>query len=92
MKLKELIETLQEIEEAIGGDVEVRYAHQPRWAFEYSIRGAAYVEAGKDYYDFDDEDRPPIPAKKSVVYLAEGQQLNYLPGEAARALCEAGIW
>jgi len=44
MTLGELIERLQEVADEFGDkadDVEVRLAHQPRWAFEYSIAGVA---------------------------------------------------
>jgi hypothetical protein len=49
---------------------EVRLAHQPRWALEYSVAAATQV----------DTDAGP------VAYLAEGSQLGYLPGEAATAI------
>tara|TARA_R110000824_G_scaffold386657_1_gene581646 strand:+ start:314 stop:520 length:207 start_codon:yes stop_codon:yes gene_type:complete len=47
-------------------DAEVRFASQPSWPFEYDIVGVVEVNVDED----------------DVVYLEEGRQLGYLPGEA----------
>ncbi len=47
-------------------DAEVRFASQPSWPFEYDIAGVVEVNVDED----------------DVVYLEEGRQLGYLPGEA----------
>ena len=47
-------------------DAEVRFASQPSWPFEYDISGVVEVNVDED----------------DVVYLEEGTQLGYLPGEA----------
>ena len=76
MTVQELIMEL----EAMNPDSEVRLAMQPQYPFEYSIGGV--VEVGPDGdpdadfdYDTRDYEQPP------VVYLSEGSQLGYLPGE-----------
>jgi hypothetical protein len=67
MTVAELAETLTDLDP----EAEVRLAHQPRWAFEYSLAAVEQVDT---------------EAAGPVVYLAEGSQLGYLPGEAAEAL------
>lgn len=61
MKLSELIERLQDIQEGLpeGLDPVVLLAEQPRWAFEYSIGGLGYSE------------------ESNRVYIGEGTQLDY---------------
>ena len=88
MTVGELLELLEDFPE----DAEVRLAHQPSWPFEYSIETVAdsageqtsCSECGIDWDEHDeeccDEKRP------DVVYIAEGEQIGYLPGAAARAL------
>ena len=63
---------LIEFLEDCNPDAEVRLAMQPRWPFEYSIDGFSLMESETD-------DGP-------VVYLPEGQQLNYLPGNVQEDL------
>ena len=76
MRLSELLETLQSIaDDHPDQDPEVRLAMQPRWAFEYSIYSVASVPLEDDR----GEEAP-------VVYLSEGAQLGYLPGEARDAV------
>jgi hypothetical protein len=72
MTLRDLIDELEDLAEDFGDDADVRLAIQPRWAFEYSIREVAGVDA-----------RPDEPA---VIYIGEGNQLGYLPQRAAVAL------
>lgn len=85
MTLRELIDALEEIAHDRGDDVEVRLAHQPRWAFEYSIREVQMVDLADDDEDDEDEERPMDPKEaEPIVYLLEGEQLGYLPGAAAQ--------
>ena len=49
----------------VNPDAVIRFASQPRWPFEYSFSGPVEVE--------DEEGFP-------TVYLVEGSQLGYLPG------------
>ena len=67
MTVAELIQEL----EYLDGDLEVRFASQPNWPFEYSIRNVVVV--GHEY-------------KQITVYLEEGRQLGYLPGDAKEEL------
>ena len=71
MKLWELRDILQEIEESFGeeeaGEMDIRFASQPNWPFEYSV--------GRDYAVFD-----------NGIYLAERDQTRYLPGDVSREL------
>jgi hypothetical protein len=97
MTVGELLELLEDFPE----DAEVRLAHQPSWPFEYSIETVAdsageqtsCSECGIDWDEHDeegcDEKRPELPDlidEPPVVYIAEGEQIGYLPGSAARAL------
>ena len=72
MNIRDLIEELEMIadENDDGQEIEVRFASQPSWPFEYSIDGI--VIAPK----FDDQDND---TGQTIVYLGEGQQLGYLP-------------
>ena len=71
MTVAELIRLLEDCDR----DAEVRFASQPSWPFEYSIEDAIehWPEPEGDVEDIDDE----MP----VVYLVEGRQLGYLPGD-----------
>lgn len=64
------VSELKEILEHYDDDMEVRFASQPNWPFEYSILDAVMAHV-------DEED---------VIYLEEGQQLGYLPREAKEEL------
>jgi hypothetical protein len=62
--------TVQELIEElnyVNPDAEIRFASQPSWPFEYSFSGPVEVE--------DEEGFP-------TVYLVEGRQIGYLPGQA----------
>jgi len=72
---------LKRLLEDIDDDAEVRFASQPSWPFEYSI---AYVyehwpepEPYPEGDDLEGEEFEDVP----VVYLVEGRQLDYLPGD-----------
>ena len=62
--------------EFMNPDTEVRFASQPSWPFEYSIDDIVEVEVEKRNTD----------ETETVVYLAEGRQLGYLPGAAKNEL------
>ena len=64
------VSELKEILEHYDDDMEVRFASQPSWPFEYSILNAVLAHV-------DEED---------VIYLEEGSQLGYLPREAKEEL------
>lgn len=77
--------TISELKELIADlpdDAEVRIAHQPKWPFEYSVGDSAYVEVSVPAET--DEDADPVKANGApgVLFLAEGTQLGYLPGQA----------
>lgn len=64
-ELKELVDDMvNSIGEEEAWDVQVRFASQPNWPFEYSIESMIVSEQ---------------PGPPDVVYLAEDQQLGYLP-------------
>lgn len=62
--------------EQMNPEAEVRFASQPNWPFEYSIASVVSVEV---------EDRRTEESVETV-YLEEGRQLGYLPGEAKEEL------
>ena len=64
------VSELKEILEYYDDDIEVRFASQPNWPFEYSILDAVMVNV-------DEED---------IIYLEEGQQLGYLNHKAKEEL------
>lgn len=72
MTVAELIDLLDGYEP----DTEVRLAFQPKWPFEYTIG-----EVVSMYHISEDW----IPATQ-VVYIGEGEQIDYLSGEVANAL------
>jgi len=78
MTVESLIEILSEVKEK-HGDIEVRIAHQPRWAFEYSVSSQCGVSKNEDRY----KDRG---GDETVFYLAEGTQIGYLPRTASLAV------
>jgi hypothetical protein len=80
MKVADLMEMLEGLPE----DADVRFAHQPSYPFEYSIRDVVMVDLAADPYVEDRDMREP-PADP-VVYLVEGAQVGYLPGIAAREI------
>tara|TARA_R100001244_G_scaffold108650_1_gene80390 strand:+ start:220 stop:471 length:252 start_codon:yes stop_codon:yes gene_type:complete len=80
MKAKELIEELEWAIEQNGGDVEVRLASQPKWAFEKSLRSAITVETKDGAHPLPERDR------EKIVYLEEGSQIGYLPAKVSEEL------
>lgn len=67
MTVRELIEEL----EGMNPEAEVRFASQPSWPFEYSVSGVVGISTD------DEDDRTDA----ETVYLVEGTQIGYLPGE-----------
>jgi len=76
MRLRDLIDELEDLAEQWGDDSDVRLAIQPRYPFEHTIE---QVVASCD----GDDDGPTGP---TVIYIAEGSQRGYLPGHASNAL------
>lgn len=74
--IRELIDELEELAEEHGDDCEVRIAHQPSWPFEYGI-GEVVADVSED-----DEEEPG----SAIVYIAEKDQIGYLPGTACKLL------
>ena len=87
MNIRQLIEELEDVAAEHGDALEVRLAQQPSWPFEYSIARVELVDTSDDDdSDDDDADDTHLVQPKVICYLAEGSQLGYLPGCAARAL------
>ena len=98
MTIGELIERLEEAKDAVGEDVEVRYASQPSWPFENNIREVHILgkherrELARESMRFEDGmseeeidenfDEEELENTEDVVYLEEGFQIGYLPDEA----------
>ena len=70
MTVEELIEELK----FYDGELEVRFASQPSWPFEYSISGVIRTTIREHNNRYE------------AVYLEEGRQLGYLPKEAKEEL------
>jgi hypothetical protein len=60
-------------DEQVSKNTELRLAHQPQWAFEYSLSSGVSV--------VDDIDHGA-----AVAYITEGHQIGYLPQAAADAV------
>lgn len=78
----DLIDRLREFPE----DAEVFLATQPSWPFEHGISdviGVGNNDKNDDEYDdeYDDDDN-----SVTRVYLGDGGQIRYLPGDAAKEL------
>ena len=101
MTIRELIDELEYAAEVAGEYTEVRYASQPAWPFENSIDSVVALSSETREENARSEMRysgmteeeinqklatEEIEATENVVYLEEGVQLGYLPGEAKEAL------
>jgi len=62
--------------EGLDHDMEVRFASQPNYPFEYDIDNIVIVEV----------ENKRTGGSKEVVYLEEGRQIGYLPGDVSREL------
>lgn len=79
MTVRELIMELEDFPQ----DAEVRLACQPAWPFEYSISSVVSVHPK----DTDEEEfTPEEDDEESIIYIGEGSQIGYLPGQAANKL------
>jgi hypothetical protein len=67
-ELRDLVDQTSELED----NVEVKFASQPSWPFEYSIN---------DYHVIDRENGD------QEIFFEEGTQLGYLPGEVKDEIC-----
>ena len=93
MTVEELIDELRQYEP----ETEVRLAQQPHWPFEYALGRMVEVKLATDR-DLDALDDPDCPEEARweaqeridgaprVVYLAEAEQLGYLPSAASAEL------
>ena len=76
MTIDQLIERLEEYRDLIGGDAEVRLMTQQQWPFENTIVGVCSGEEINDAADDDPDDDGDVDAD-AVLYIVEGQQLEY---------------
>lgn len=81
--------------EYLDPEAEVRLAIQPNYPLEYTLSQIAEVNLSKDCWDDPDyvvegepkDDDPDYTVEESVVvYLGVGNQIGYLPEQAAQAL------
>ena len=79
MTINEMIERLEEYQQEIGGDAEVRLMTQSNWPFEYGIAGLASREEINAAVD---EVANEYPANERILFIVEGQQLCYGQKEA----------
>jgi len=80
MTLQDLIDQLQDLaDDCDAQSTEVRLAIQPRWAFEHSISTVEIVGPTVS-------EKKRNPDAPSVIYIAEGNQIGYLPTAAGVAL------
>lgn len=81
MTVQELIEELEVYKELHGEDVEIRFASQPSWPFEYSI---GEIVSNKDCPDMCDDESDEYSTDEqntdTILYLVEERQVGYLPG------------
>ena len=91
MNIAELIEELERVKMTHGEDVEVRLSVQPNYPYEHEIAGVS--EPLTPFHFGDDEDDRPAesrnsdkPLDKTVIYIAEGTQIGYLPSKVSEEL------
>jgi hypothetical protein len=70
---------LKQILEDYDDDIEIRFASQPAYPFEYSIEDVYLV----DMDNLVNEDKEE---SDSVLYLVEGNQLGYLSGKVRECI------
>ena len=86
MNIAELIEELERVKMTHGEDVEVRLSVQPNYPYEHEIAGVSEPLTPWHFGD-DEDDRPQEsrnsdkPLDKTVIYIAEGTQIGYLPSK-----------
>ena len=96
MNIRNIIDELEYLADLHGDDTEVRFASQPTWPFEYSITDviamttdiresrarAEMLDEGMTPEEVNENlDYEEIERDGNVVYLVEGSQLGYLPGD-----------
>ena len=96
MNIRNIIDELEYLASCHGDDTEVRFASQPSWPFEYSISDviamtvdmresrarAEMLDEGMSPEEVNENiDYEEIERDGNVVYLVEGSQLGYLPGD-----------
>lgn len=101
MTIQELIDQLEDMKDSVGENAEVRFASQPSWPFEYSIRDVhvlnkderrqlaeeAMREDGMDEDEIRENfDEDELEFTEDVVYLEEGSQIGYLPDQAKQLI------
>ena len=84
MKLGQLIERLQEYQEELGDDVEIRIATQPNYPLEYLLDGLCSLtelHSCEEAEEVSREHRPPLyyggEGPEQVIYLTTGRQEGY---------------
>lgn len=92
MTVRELIEKLEEIENDLGGDIEVRLMTQQNWPFENTIHGVTnsiemIQPIGVEEEDEEIEEPAPDEIVERVVYIVEGDQLGYGSKRAWQTCC-----
>lgn len=75
-------EKLLELIEQYPDDCEIRFASQPAWPFEYSIEDIHFQKSDNDIGDDMDTDTEST----GIIYLVEGRQIGYLPGNVSKEL------
>ena len=101
MNIVRLIEELEYLKDIAGEDAEVRLATQPSWPFEYSIDSVivmtnemreenARAELRDEGLSEEEINEQVVGAPEfegeNVIYLSEGCQLGYLPGDVTNEL------
>ena len=85
MNIAELIEELERVKMSHGEDVEVRLGVQPNYPHEHEIAGLS-EPLSPDLFEENEgpaEDRNSDEnIKQTVVYIAEGTQIGYMPDVA----------
>jgi hypothetical protein len=88
--------------EDLDDDLEVRWASQPSWPFEWEISDVQVFDLNQDQEDENaefeepsvhenpdsagDEDGYDYVEPNEIVYLVEGNQIGYLPGYVKKGL------
>jgi hypothetical protein len=82
MKIRELVEALEDFAAEHGEDVEVRLATQEAWPFECALLGVAGSDEIAVAGEEEDEEEevqadPDAEQPTPILYLVEGKQLAY---------------
>lgn len=81
MTVKDLIRQLEDFDPY----AEVRLAFQPSWPFEHSIGNVVSVDL-TDEDALEDDPFVDHNTGERIVYIGEGSQIGYLPGQASSEL------